>query len=68
VDGAFVEYWLVLVLTTTPENTGNLNSVSKCVQVRTPPAAVVLQVSNRGNIVNCTLVIPEVTTGSKTGD
>jgi hypothetical protein len=27
-----------------------------------------LQVSNRGNIVNCTLVIPEVTTGSKTGD
>jgi len=33
-DGAFVEYWLALVLTTIPENSGNLDPVSKVVQVR----------------------------------
>jgi hypothetical protein len=33
-DGAFVEYWLALALTTIPENSSNLDPVSKCVQVR----------------------------------
>jgi hypothetical protein len=44
VDGAFVEYWLALVLTTIPENSGNLDPVSKFVHVRKAPAAVALQV------------------------
>jgi len=39
-DGAFVEYWLALALTTIPENLGNLDPVSKFVQVRKAPAAV----------------------------
>jgi hypothetical protein len=43
-DGAFVEYWLPLALTTIPENLGNLDHVSKFVQVRKAPAAVALQV------------------------
>jgi hypothetical protein len=30
-DRAFVEYWLALLLTTIPENSGNLNPISKCV-------------------------------------
>jgi len=33
-DGAFVEYWLALALTTIPENSGNLDYVSTFVQVR----------------------------------
>jgi hypothetical protein len=44
VDGAFVEYWLALALTTIPENSRNLNLVSKFVQVRKVPAAVALEV------------------------
>jgi hypothetical protein len=41
-DGAFVEYWLALTLTTIPENLGNLDPVSKFVQVRNAPAAIAL--------------------------
>jgi hypothetical protein len=67
-DGAFVEYWLGLVLTIIPENSGNLDTVSKFVQVRKAPAAVALQVFSVGNIVCCAYVIPEVGTSSKTGD
>jgi len=33
-NGTFVEYWLALVPTTIPENSGNLDQVSKFVQVR----------------------------------
>jgi hypothetical protein len=43
-EGSFVEYWLALALTTIPENSGNLDHVSKLVQVRKPPAAVAWQV------------------------
>jgi hypothetical protein len=43
-DGAFVEYWLALALTTIPENLGNLDPVSKFVQVRKAWTAVDLQV------------------------
>jgi len=67
-DGAFVEYWLALVLTTIPENSGNLNPVSKFVQVRKAPAAVALHVFRVGNIVGCTHIIPEMATSCKTGD
>jgi hypothetical protein len=41
-DGAFDEYWLALALTTIPESSGNLDLVSKFVQVRKAPAAVAL--------------------------
>jgi hypothetical protein len=67
-DGAFVEYWLALALTTIPENSGNLDPVSKFVQVRKAPAAVALQVFSVGNIVGCAHVIPEIATTSKPGD
>jgi len=67
-DGAFVEYWLAMALTTIPGNSGNLDPVLKFVQVRKAPAAVALQVISVGNIVGCTDVIPEIATSSKTGD
>jgi hypothetical protein len=66
-DAAFVEYWLALVLTTIPENSGNLDPDSKFVQVRKAPAAVALQAFSVGNIVGCAHVIPEIATNSKTG-
>jgi hypothetical protein len=67
-DGAFVECWLALALTTIPENSGNLDPVSKFVQVRNARAAVTLQVVSVGNIVGCAQVIPEIAASSKTGD
>ena len=67
-DGAFVEYWLALVLTTIPQNSGNLNPVLKFVQVRKAPAAVALQVFSVGNIVCSAHVIPEIATSGQTGD
>jgi len=51
-----------------PENSGNLDPVSKFVQVRKAPAAVDLQVFSVGNIVGCAHIIPEIATSSKTGD
>ena len=65
---AFVEYWLALVLTTIPENLGNLDPISKFVKVRKALVAVALQVFRVGNIVGCVHVIPEIATGSMTGD
>jgi hypothetical protein len=67
-DGAFVEYWLAMALTTIPENSGNLEPVSKFVQVRKAPAAVAFQVFRVGNIVGCVHVIPEIATSTKTED
>jgi hypothetical protein len=67
-DGAFVEYWLAMALTTILENSGNLNPVSKFVQVRKAPAAVALQVFSVGIIVGCGHVTPEIATSTKTGD
>jgi hypothetical protein len=67
-DRAFVEYCKSLALTTIPENSGNLDPVSKFVHVRKAPAAVALQVFSMGNIVGCAHVIPEIATTSKTGD
>jgi hypothetical protein len=67
-DGAFVEYWSALVLTTLLENSGNLDPVSKIVQVRKAPASIALQVFSMGNIVGCAHIIPEIATSSNTGD
>jgi len=67
-DGAFIEYWLALALTTIPENSGNLDPVSKLVQARKAPAAVALPVVSVGNIVGCAHIISEIATSSKTGD
>jgi hypothetical protein len=67
-DGAFVEYWLALVLTTIPENSGNLGPVLQFVQVRKLPVAVALQGFSVGNIVGCAHIIPEIATSTKTGD
>jgi len=67
-DGAFVEYWLALPLTTITENSGNLDPVSKFGQVRNALAAVAWQVFSVGNIVGCAHIIPDIATGSKTGD
>jgi hypothetical protein len=67
-NGAFIGYWLALALTTIPENSGNLDPVSKFVQVRNAPEAVSLQVFIVGNIVSCAHIIPEIAANSKTGD
>jgi len=67
-DGAFLEYWFGLALTTIPQNSVNLDPVSKLVQVRKAPAAVSLQVVSVGNIVGCVHVIPEIAISSTTGD
>jgi len=50
------------VLTTIPENLGNLDPVSKFLQVRKAPAAIALQVFGVGNIIGCVHVIPEIAT------
>jgi hypothetical protein len=52
-DRVFVENWIALALTTLPENSGNLELVSKFVQVQKVPAAAALQVFRVGNIVGC---------------
>jgi hypothetical protein len=67
-DGAFIEYWLALARTTIPENSGNLNPVSKFLQVGIVPAAVASQDFSVGKIVSCTHVIPEIASTSKIGD
>jgi hypothetical protein len=63
-----MEYWLALAHTTIPENLGNLDPVSKCVQVRKALAAVVLHGFSVRNVVGCAHVNPEIATGSKTRD
>jgi hypothetical protein len=63
-----VEYWLALALTTIPENSGNLDPVSKFVQVRNAQAGIALQVFSLGNIVGCAHVISEIASSSKKGD
>jgi len=67
-DGAFVEYWLALSLTTKPENWANLDPVSVFIQLREAAAPVHLQVFSLGNIVGCAQVIPVIATRSGTGD
>jgi hypothetical protein len=66
-DGAFVEYWLALALTTLPENLWNLDPVSKFVQVRQTTPAITFQVFIMGNIVGCVHKIPEIANCGKPG-
>jgi len=66
-DGAFLEYWLGLALTTIPVNLGILDPVSKCVQVRNALAAIALKVLSVGNIVGSRHAIPEIATSGITG-
>jgi len=47
-----VEYWLAIILTTLPENSGNLDPLSKYVQVSTEPLANDLDVWSMQNIVD----------------
>jgi hypothetical protein len=65
---AFVEYWIALVLTTIPENSGNLDPHSIFAKVRKAPASIALQGFGVGNIVGFTHIFPEIATSSKTGD
>jgi len=67
-DGAFVESWLALALTTRPENSGNLDPILKFVQLRKALGAGASQVFSLGNIVGCAHVIQETATSSTTGD
>jgi hypothetical protein len=67
-NGALVEYWLALAITTMLEHTSSLDPISKYVPVRNPPTAFALQDFSLGNIVGCVHVIPEIATSSKTGD
>jgi len=67
-DGAFIEYWLALVLTTIPENSGNLDPVSKIVNGSKALAAVALQDLGVANFVSCAHVIPEIATSSMSGE
>ena len=56
------------MLSTIPENLGNLDPVSIFEQVTTAPAAAALLVFRMGNIIGRAHVIPEIATCSKTGD
>jgi len=67
-DGAFIESWLALALTTITENAGNLDPDLNFLQVRKALAAVALYVFTVRNIVGYTQVIPEITTSGHTGD
>jgi len=67
-DAAIIEYRLSLALTTIPENSGNLDPVTKLVPVRKAQVAVALQLFSVGNIVCCAQVMSQIATSSKTGD
>jgi hypothetical protein len=58
-DTAFVECWLALLLTTMPDNLGNLDPFSTSVKVTIAPVPIGLQDFSVGNIVGCTHGIPE---------
>jgi hypothetical protein len=67
-DGAFVEYWLALVLTTISDNSDHLDPFSQFVQVRKALTAGAFEVFSIGNIVGCALIIPKIATSCKAGD
>jgi hypothetical protein len=66
-DETFFLYWLSLKLTTIPENSGNLDPVSKFVQVRNEPAAGASQVFSVENIVGCAHLFPQIANANMTG-
>jgi len=51
-----------------PENSGNLDLVSKFLHLRKAQGAVAFKVFSMGNIVGCAHVIPEIATSRTTGD
>ena len=51
-----------------PENSSNLDCVSKFVLVSKPPSTVALQVFGVGIFIGCAHVFREIATSSKTGD
>jgi hypothetical protein len=67
-DGAFIECWFALALTTISDKMSNLDPVSKFVQVRNAPAGVALQCFSVGNIIGCAHGNAEIATSSKTAD
>jgi hypothetical protein len=67
-DGVLIESWLALALTLITENSGNLNPVSKLVQVTGVPAAIALQVSSIRNIISYVYIIPEIAISSRNED
>jgi hypothetical protein len=66
--GTFVESRLTLALPKIPGHSGNLDPVTKFVQVSKAMAAVGFQVFSVGNIVSYTHVMPERATSSTRGD
>jgi len=67
-NGAFVEFSIDLVLTRIPENTGNLNRISKFKLVKTALAAIALLVFCMGNSIGYEHRIEEPAANSTTGD
>ena len=67
-DGASFEYWLAMALHTIPENSGNLDTLSKLVRIRKAQQAGALQMFGVWKIVGCVRVIPDIATGCTTGD
>jgi hypothetical protein len=59
-NGAFVEYWVSLAITTIPDNMGTLDPVSKIGQLRNAPAASALPVAIAKTIAAFAHVIPEI--------
>jgi hypothetical protein len=68
VDAAFVGCWLALLFTPLPQNSENLDSVSKFDQVRKALAAIALHIFSVGNILGCAHVISELATSNDRGD
>jgi hypothetical protein len=66
-DGASVQCCLALAITRIPENLGNLDPLSKYVQLKQGLAAVDLPDISVGNIVSCAHVNPEIATSTTTG-
>jgi transcriptional regulator of nitric oxide reductase len=67
-DGAFVKYSLALALTSILVISGNLDPVSKFVQVRKTHASVALQVFRVGKCIGCVHVLPEIAISSRPRD
>jgi len=65
-DASFIEYWLALPLTTIPDNSGNLDPVSKYVKATKAPAAIALKMFSVGNIVGWAHGIPDIAPCSNT--
>jgi hypothetical protein len=68
VYGAFVELCFLLAITTIPDNSGNLDPMSKFVQVSKAPTPIASQDFRVTNIVGYGQIIPEIDTSSMKRD